>query len=581
MSKNISRREFLRGAVAGASAIAATSVLGACASTECAECPEPEKVECPTTSTTVESSNLPFGISADDVKNSVVETEAISSFDSEVNVDVVVCGAGAAGVVAAIVAAEEGATVALLQKQSIVVSQGNCGSCILKGQSTEAGLEKWIHHTNSLGDWRADTDLLRAYVDNSEEAVMWVMNKAGMTKENGWSNETTGLKAYLDTSATLTGVWKDRCDTYDYGEDKVSFFAPWLGPKPNNIGTVLGHILDDAMAKFGSQLDVHFSTPVVQLITSGNKVTGCIGKTDAGKYIKFNAKKGVILATGDYMNNESMVKEYCPDVADYDKKQYGKTGDGHILAVLAGAKMSNLGHTKMMHDFDSGQMYEEPFLYLNMEGKRFTNEDTGFVYMGNILRKQPKYKGANVDANHPNGSAGWYCQIYDNDYMSYANSPFPAEAMRKYMPEEDAERVGVFDYLIDTFKADTLEELVTKLGLPKDEALKSIERYNELCAKGSDVDFGKNKKYMNAVKTAPFWGIRKHIRVSSLDSGVETNANGQALDANGNIIPGLYCIGNLGGEFYGGADYPFHQTGLSIGRCYTFGMIAGRHAARS
>ncbi len=580
MSKNISRRAFLKSAVAGAGALAATSVLSACASTtECPECPEGEKVECPSVPDT---SSLPVGISADDIKNSVVETEAITSFDKEIDVDVVVCGAGAAGVVAAIVAAEEGASVALLQKQSIVVSQGNCGSCILKGQSTEAGLEKWIHHTNSLGDWRADTDLLRAYVDHSEEAVMWVMDKAGMTKENGWSNETTGLKAYLDTSATFTKVWKDRCDTYDYGDDKVSFFAPWLGPKPNNIGTVLGHILDDAMAKFGTQLDVHFSTPVVQLVTSGNKVTGCIGKEDGtGKYIKFNAKKGVILATGDYMNNESMVNEYCPDVADYDKKQYGKTGDGHILAVMAGAKMNNLGHTKMMHDFDSGQMYEEPFLYLNMEGKRFTNEDTGFVYMGNILRRQPKYKGANVDANHPNGSAGWYCQIYDNDYPSYANNPFPAEAMRKYMPEEDADRTGVFDYLIDTYKADTLEELVQKLGLPKDEALKSIERYNELCAKGSDADFGKNSKYMNAVKTAPFWGIRKHIRVSSLNSGVHINANGQALDADGNIVPGLYCIGNLGGEFYGGADYPFHQTGLSIGRCYTFGMIAGRHAARS
>ena len=46
----------------------------------------------------------------------------------------------------------------------------------------------------------------------------------------------------------------------------------------------------------------------------------------------------------------------------------------------------------------------------------------------------------------------------------------------------------------------------------------------------------------------------------------------------GEVIPGLYCVGNLGGPFYGGADYPFHQTGLSLGRCYTFGMIAAKHA---
>lgn len=63
--------------------------------------------------------------------------------------------------------------------------------------------------------------------------------------------------------------------------------------------------------------------------------------------------------------------------------------------------------------------------------------------------------------------------------------------------------------------------------------------------------------------------------MSSIDSGVNTNANGQALDADGKVIEGLYCVGNVGGVFYGGADYPFHQTGLSLGRCYTF-----RHAGR-
>ena len=105
-----------------------------------------------------------------------------------------------------------------------------------------------------------------------------------------------------------------------------------------------------------------------------------------------------------------------------------------------------------------------------------------------------------------------------------------------------------------------------------------IDRYNELCDQGTDADFGKKSAYMHKIEKAPFWGIRKHIRVSSIDSGVNTNANGQALDADGNVIDGLYCVGNVGGVFYGGADYPFHQTGLSLGRCYTFGMLAAKHA---
>ena len=125
---------------------------------------------------------------------------------------------------------------------------------------------------------------------------------------------------------------------------------------------------------------------------------------------------------------------------------------------------------------------------------------------------------------------------------------------------------------------ESMDELAALLDVPADELQKTIDRYNELCDQGTDADFGKKSAYMHKIEKAPFWGVRKHIRVSSIDSGVNTNANGQALDADGKVIEGLYCVGNVGGVFYGGADYPFHQTGLSLGRCYTFGMLAAKHA---
>jgi succinate dehydrogenase/fumarate reductase flavoprotein subunit len=447
--------------------------------------------------------------------------------------------------------------------------------------------------TNGLCDWRADTDLLNAYVDNSEEALMWYLNRAGLTDETEYGdgskvdsntdctallhNDDKGLNAYMCTSEDLTGVWQDRMDTYDFGEDHCYFFAPWIGPKPNNVGTVLTEVLANVQAKCPN-LETFFSTPAVKLVMDGDKVTGVIGKTEDGKYIQFNASKGVILATGDYQNNQPMVERWCPDVDGYDKKQYQKTGDGHVLAISAGAQMEKLGHTKMMHDFDSGLMYEEPYLYVDMEGKRFCNEDTGFVYMGNVIKYSPRFNGDNVDANHPDGSLGWYCQIYDNDYMGYANSPVPETVMTKYIPGAVENPQGVFTNLIDTHKADTLEELADALGIPADTLKQSVERYNALCEQGFDEDFGKSQKYMHKIETAPFWGIRKHIRVSAICAGVNTNANAQALDADGKVIDGLYCVGNLGGVFYGSADYPFHQTGLSLGRCYTFGMIAAKHA---
>ena len=539
---------------------------------------------------------LPEGLSEEEVKASCCETGDIKP-DRVEDHEIVVVGAGAAGVPAAGWAAELGADTVLLQKAPKVVSQGNCGSAIIKSRSTEAGIAKWIHHTNSLCDWRADTRHLRAYAEHSEEAMMWLYNRAGFTKETEYGdgskvdnnaesakllNDGGNLCAFRSTSGDFTGLWKDRLTSYDYGDDHCYFWAPWIGPKPLNVGNALANLLNNVMAKC-PDLKAYFSTPAVKLVMDGRRVAGVIAKNKEGEYIQYNASRAVILATGDYTNNPAMVKHWCPDIAEFDKKQFGKTGDGHILAMSAGAKMENPGHTKMMHDFDSALMFEEPFLYLNMEGERFTNEYTGFVYMGNILKYQPKFKGTILDADHKEGSKGWYCTIYDSSYTEwdkdeFVDGPVPPFVMEKFIPGAVKDPQGVFRNLIDLHRCDTLEELAEELGIPYDKMKASVERYNELCDKGVDTDFGKPAKYMHKIEKAPFWGARKHIRVSAEVSGVITNENAQALDAEGRPIEGLYCAGNLGGPFYGGGDYPFHQTGLSLGRCYTFGMIAAKHA---
>ncbi|MCD7832589.1 MAG: FAD-dependent oxidoreductase [Lachnospiraceae bacterium] len=494
--------------------------------------------------------------------------------------DVVVCGAGAAGVVAAVTAAEEGQKVCLLQKESVVVSQGNCASAVLKSESTELGLKKWIHECTAFNAWRSKPDLLQAYIDNSEEALNWVCEKGGITEATDWTNEATGVSKYQDTSAVFTGVCTDGVNTYDYGEEVVTTFAPWFGPKPNNVGTLMEGILSDAQEQYGDMLDVRFSTPVVQLVQGDDgSVTGCVGQDEEGNYIKFNAK-AVILATGAYENNPTMVRRFCPDIEAFDKKVYHRTGDGNILAIAAGGCMEPAAHSKVMHDFDAGLMYDEPFLALNMEGERFANEEVEMAYISNILRWQPSFQGENMDDDHADGSKGWYCQIYDNDYMNYATAGVPEVVMQRYLKEEDASlHEGVFEYLIDTFRADTIEELAEKLGLPVEATVASVERYNELCETGEDLDFGKKAEYMNKIQTAPFWGIRRHIRCSSICAGVLTDGNSRVITEDGEVINGLYAVGNLGGQFFGGADYPFFQTGLSLGHAFTFGRIAGKHAS--
>ncbi len=552
------------------------------------KCIAQAKGEIPTESSEIVTGTAPSSDSTfvlkdliqEDIAASTVVLGEIASFTQEIDCDVVVCGAGAAGVVAAVTAVEAGSKVCLLQKESVPVSQGNCASAIVKGQSTERGLKRWIHECTAFNSWRSDPKLLQAYIDNSEEALNWVCEKGGITEENNFTNTKTGVTKYQDTSGIFTGVMKDGVNTYDYGEEKVGVFAPWFGPKPMNVGTLVTGILDDALKQYGNQLDVHFSTPVVQLLKdSSGSVIGCVGKDDLGNYIKFNAK-AVILATGDYENNPTMVRRFCPDIESFDKKQYHRTGDGNILAIAAGGCMEPVAHSKVMHDFDAGLMWDEPFLAVNMEGNRFMNEDIEMAYISNLLRYQPSFKGENMDHDHADGSKGWYCQIYDNDYMNYAKAGVPDVVMARYLKDENPElHTGVFEELIDTFRADTIEELAQKLGLPVDKTVASVERYNELCNRGFDDDFGKQSEYMNKIQTAPFWGIRRHIRCSAICAGVLTDEYSRVITEEGNVINGLYAAGNLGGQFFGAPDYPFFQGGLSIGHAFTFGRIAGKHAA--
>ena len=522
-------------------------------------------------------------ITADDVNASAVELDPITSFAKEVDVDVVVAGAGASGVIAAVRAAELGATVAVLQKEAVAVSQGNCSSAIIKSGSTEGGLKKWLTFATAVNCWRNNRKLLEAYIERSEEALHFVCEKSGITEETEWKNKY-GVTKYQDTSAVFTGVWHDGTQSYDFGDEKVEVFAPWFGPKPGNYGSLVSGILKDAQEEYGDKLQVYFSTPIVQLVKDADgTIIGCVGKDIDGNYIKFNAKS-VILATGAYENNATMVRRFCPDVEKFDKKVVHRTGDGNILAIEAGGCMEPVAHSRVMHDFDAGLMWDEPpYLIVNINCERFIDEEVDMAYISNALRWQPGFKGENMDPEHQeSGSLGWYCQIYDNDYMEYANGPVPDFVMARYLKEEDPSlHVSVFPELIDTFRADTIEELAEKLGLPVEKTVETFNRYNELCEKGEDEDFGKPAKYLHAFKTAPFWGIRRHIRCSSITAGVLSDEYGRVTTEEGEVIKGLYAVGNLGGQFYGAPDYPFFHPGLSLGHAVTFGYIAGEHAAQN
>lgn len=484
---------------------------------------------------------------------SFLETPAaITDITETKDFDVVVVGAGAAGTPAALSASEAGARVALLQKEAGVISQGNTGSGVDLDKSDPADVKNLVGLLIEEGQHRTKPELLELWANNSGEAIKWVIDRSA-----------AGGGPIIDQGSV------QQAPTIAKNGWTMEFVTSYAGPKPLTAGDAMVGLAKTAE---DTGVEIFYETPAIQLVKDGDTVVGVIAESENG-YVQFNASKGVIIATGDYQSDEELCGYYLPDLANFGRKQVNKTGDGHKLVIWAGGAMEPLNHTKMLHDFDAGpaSMCDMPFLNVKNNGTRFVNEVMEMSLLNNYLRSEE--------------DQGWYSQVFDSNYMTQA-ADWPGklvdpEGLKLYMPEEEVEdRTGVFEGLIRTFKADTLEELAEKLEITDTTAfIETVEHYNEIVASGKDTDFGKPSQYLAPIDTPPYYGIHRWLRVSALCSGVMIDENHQCLTPEGSTIPGLFAIGNCSGQFYGGVDYPMTIPGLSLGRCYTEGYVIGKYVA--
>lgn len=467
--------------------------------------------------------------------------------------DVVIVGAGAAGVPAAISAKEAGATVALIQKEATAISQGNTATGILLDGSDPAGVSAVVSTLLKEHQFRGNRAQVELWAKNSGEAITWIFDLA--QKVGAQVSDTT--KKWTSAVKTVNGY-------------PLSYLSIDFGPKPYNTGDGMRALADYAEEQ---GVEIFYNTEAKQLVGDADSgITGVIAKGADGN-IQFNAKKGVILAAGDYQNDDEMMDYYLPDLHYLGRKQNNKTGDGIKMAVWAGGQIEPIAHTKMLHDFDAGpgSMCDMPFLAVKMNGERFADETAGMSRMNCFLRSEE--------------DAGNYCQIFDANYMTQAEKwpgkLFDPEAIKVYMPEESVAKTGVYEDQVATFKADTLDELAKKLGITDAAAFKkTVERYNALAAEGKDEDFGKDGKWLTTIDTPPFYGIHRKVRVSAVVSGVHVGEHMEVLKADSSDpIKGLYAIGNTAGDFYCGIDYTMWMPGLSLGRAHTQGYVTGKYVA--
>jgi len=402
--------------------------------------------------------------------------------------------------------------------------------------SDDLGLLQWTQEQLTVYDYNNDFNLNKTFAYKSQEALTW-------------------LKGHLDSFGYAPVVLEKQPD-HVY-EDSRCMTSGYMFPKSFSDVAIK---LEPYCVKKG--IKIYFDTPAVQLIKDDKKVTGVIGKNGT-RYVRIKARKGVILAAGDYQNNDAMVRHYLPDADIYKRKQSARTGDGHLLGIIAGAQLEPTPHCKMIHADGSSVLREEPMLAVNMNGDRFLFNNVPFASRNTILRYQPQNKMVSIfDANYIKYVTGW------------GSDPFNP-AIASASPEQLASLVaqGV------VIKADTIEEIAEKAGVPLKNLLASVKRHNELCAQGRDLDFGTPAKYMKPVDTAPYYAQVRGYMISAIPSGLITDTNGQCLDTDRARIPGLFAAGNCAGGFFGGVDYSLNTSGISLGRAITFGYLAGKYVS--
>ena len=301
-----------------------------------------------------------------------------------------------------------------------------------------------------------------------------------------------------------------------------------------------------------------------------------------------------MLTCGDFGGSQEMLAYYCPNALDFNcmytrndsKGNQANTGDGHRMAMWAGAAMEAGPMAPMTHHM-GGPLGVDSFLQLNANGERFMNEDIPGQNIADQLQHQPH-------------QFSW--QIFDDNWRDQLEAmPTGHGYVNHWISEEEAaEKPWIMNsvflgYVTDevflngdeanrkagvTFQADTIEELAEMMELPVDTVTAEIERYNELCEKGVDEDFGKDPKRMFPVVKPPFYACKfDQAGMLVCCGGIKTDLDMHALNADDQPVPGLYIAGNTaGGRF--SCEYPVTVAGISLATALTFGKLAGENAAK-
>ena len=549
-------------------------------------------------------------------------------------VDILVVGSGAGGLISALVAAENHADVLIIEKEKKwggTSATSGAGIWIPDSDNAkEAGFQDnrqdAFKYVRALASKNVPDANIRAYVENAADMLRWLQAKTPVRyiafpypdyhAENPggsptgfrthlplpmpekWTHEDVKTLRHPSPAASLFGYIN-----WDIGEAYTFLFRPkfwwvtlirmlvnyWLDwpfrfTSDKDRRLTSGNVLVGSLkiALNDKKVPLWLDSPMQELITEKGKVVGAVIRHD-GKDLRVSARKGVILAAGGFDKNAEMRKEHAPlyQNAQYSGGTLGNTGDSIRAGLGVGADVMNMQSTWAAPVWyvpgeDGGRLctMERALpggIMVNQSGERYLNEAASYHVTGQ--------KMAQREAQHGDASPTWF--VFDANYRR----KYPAGPLLPVIPDWLQE--GSVKSIMK--RAKSIAELADQIGIDAGKLEATVSRFNEHAEKGEDPDFHRgdaayDKMYgdpsvapnpcLAPIAKGPFYAMPIYPGDIGTNGGLKTNDKAQVMGTNGKPISGLYAVGNNAASAMG-ESYP--GAGVTIGPAMTFGYIAARH----
>ena len=541
-SNSIGRRSFLKGLAVSAVSVASIATLNGC---------------------------------SDNESQNSISTGDAGSFADSINwdgeYDVVVIGFGAAGASASMTAADEGASVLLLDKAPEEHVGGNsklCGQMFVFGNEDVKATKAYylaIH-----GSLPVDEEIVDVFCENVAFSVDNFANSFGLDKKDFGVCGEGGMAILKSMSPEFPEF---------PGSDKITLNALHDGFSDGYMWQQYRSAVDARSDK----IEVWLESPGKSLIQDPQtKAVIGVEVEKNGATLMIRAKNGVVLTCGGHENNPEMIRDFLGIQYLSRAGTLYNTGDGVTMAVAAGADLWHMtsleggsglggcarfttdnnisGMRLIMSSFGALASMPSSAIMVGAGGTRFMNETEDGRH-GKIYK--------NGEWKTPELPAYTYIVFDQTDYdFLESNAPLIDEIKAELITGASVEDLA-------NAIASTIDDPLTAvLRMPAENLRKTIESYSEAANSGHDVAFGREENTMRAFDDGPFYAIRVQLLIINTQGGARRNARGEVLDTFGNPIPHLYSAGEFGSMF--GNQY---QGGGNISECHIFGQISGRNAA--